>query len=93
MKKITQKTLAHYATLVNQIQSLSDEAKEIKGDLIDSLNKGIKVENGPRIAKVTAVEKRFVSWKNVVIRLKSVGYIEQVLASTKPSTSFKLVVK
>lgn len=93
MKKITQKTLAHYATLVNQIQSLNAEAKELKGDLIDSINRGVKVENGARIAKVTEVEKRTVSWREVVIRLKSVGYVAKVLASTKPSTFFKLEVK
>lgn len=93
MKKITQKTLAHYATLVNQIETLNDEAKELKGVLIDSLIKGAKVEEGARIAIVSEVEKRCVSWRKIVIRLKSVGYVAQVLASTKPSTYFKLVVK
>ena len=93
MKKITQETLAHYSTLVNQIQSLSDEAKELKGDLIDSLNRGVKVEDGPRIAKVTEVEKRSVSWKEVVIRELGKVYATRVLAATKPFTFFKLVVK
>ncbi len=93
MKKITQKTLAHYATLVNQIETLNEEAKNLKGDLIDSINRGVKVENGSRIATVTKSERRCVSWKDVVIRLKSVGYVAQVLAHTNPITCFKLVVR
>lgn len=93
MKKITQKTLAHYATLVNQIETLAAEAKELKGDLIDSLNQGVKVETGARIARVDRSERRNVSWKDVVIRLKSIGYTRQVLAGTESITIFKLVVK
>ena len=93
MKKITQKTLAHYATLVNQIETLNAEMKELKGDLVDSLKEGVKVETGPRIAKLTAVEKRSVSWKEVVIRELGKVYAGRVLAATKPFTFFKLVVK
>ncbi len=93
MKKITQKTLAHFATLVNQIETLNAEMKELKGDLVDSLNKGVKVEDGPRIAKLTPVEKRSVSWKEVVIRELGKVYAGRVLAATKPFTFFKLVVK
>jgi len=93
MKKITQKTLTHYATLVNQIESLNAKAKELKGDLIDSINRGVKVENGARIARVDRSERRNVSWKDVVIRLKSIGYTRQVLAGTESVTCFKLVVK
>ncbi len=93
MKKITQKTLTRYATLVNQIQSLNDRARELKDDLIDSLNQGAKVEDGPRIARVDRSERRNVSWKDVVIRLKSIGYTRRVLAGTESITVFKLVVK
>ncbi len=93
MRKITQKTLAHYATLINQIESLNAEMKELKGELIDSLNGGVKVENGPRIAKLTPMERRTVSWKDVVIRELGKVYAGRVLASTKPFTFFKLVVK
>ncbi len=93
MKKITQKTLAHYATLVNQIETLNAEAKELKGDLIQSIHDGVKVEEGARIARVERSERRNVSWKDVVIRLKSIGYTRQVLAGTESIIIFKLVVK
>lgn len=93
MKKITQKTLAHYATLVNQIEQLNLEMTELKGQLIFSLEDGAKVENGPRMATVKISERRNVSWKDVVIRIKSLGYVAQVLAATKPQTIRKLVVK
>jgi len=93
MKKITQKTLAHYATLTNQIEALAAEAATMKADLIDALNNGAKVQPGERVAEVKTHERRNVSWKDVVIRLKSIGYTRQVLAGTESITIFKLVVK
>ena len=68
MKKITQKTLAHYATLTNQIQELSAQAATMKSDLIDAINGGAKVQPGERIAEVQTSERRSVSWKEVVVR-------------------------
>lgn len=93
MKKITQKTLSHYTSLTNQIEALCSEAAQMKADLIDALQKGAKVQPGERIAKVKTEERRSVSWKQVVIRLKSAGYVKQILAATKPFTIFKLEVK
>ncbi len=93
MKKITQKTLARYTILVNQAEALGQQISELKDDLIDSLNRGIKVEVGPRIAKVKTSERRSVCWKNVVIRIKSFGYAQRVLAATKPISVCKLEVR
>lgn len=93
MKKITQKTLSHYATLTNQIEALSAEAATMKADLIDALQGGAKVQPGERVATVRTEERRSVSWKKIVIRLKSVGYCNNILANTKPFDVFKLVVK
>lgn len=93
MKKVTQKTLAKYATIANKIDALKAEYLEIKQELISNIEAGAKVEDGPRTAKVETIERRSVSWKDVVIREKGEGYAKQVLASTKPSFSSKLVVK
>lgn len=93
MKKITQKTLAHYATLTNQIETLNKEAGQMKSDLIDAINGGAKVETGERIAEVKTSERRSVSWKEVVIRELGKVYATRVLAATKPFNVFKLVVK
>lgn len=93
MKKITQESLKQYATLTNQVQALSKEAAEMKADFIDALKHGAKVQPGERVAELKTEERRSVSWREIVIRLKSVGYVNQVLAATKPLTIFKLVVK
>lgn len=93
MKKITQKTLAHYATLTNQIEALNKEAGQMKADLIDALNDGAKVQPGDRVAEVQTHERRSVSWKEVVIRELGKVYATRVLAATKPFNVFKLVVK
>ena len=93
MQKITQRTLLNYATLTNQIESLSAKAATMKADLIDALKKGAKVQPGARIARVNAEERRSVSWKEVVIRELGKVYAGRVLSATKPFTVFKLVVK
>ncbi len=93
MKKITQKTLAHYATLTNQIEALNKEVGQMKADLIDALNDGAKVQPGDRVAEVQTHERRSVSWKDVVVRELGKVYATRVLAATKPFNVFKLVVK
>jgi len=93
MKKITQKTLSHYTSLTNQIEALSAEAAQMKADLIDALKKGVKVQPGERIARVNSEERRSVSWKEIVIRELGKVYAGRILAATKPSLVFKLVVK
>ncbi len=93
MSKITQKTLARFTSLRNEIEALTAEFKTIKGDLIEALEEGSKVQKGERIASLQEYERRIVAWKDVVIRLKSEGYAAKVLASTKPDTYVKLVVR
>lgn len=93
MKIITQRTLAQFTTLQNKMEKLSEEICQMKGELIDALQAGAKVETGARIAKVKAEERRSVCWKQVVIRLKSLGYANLIISKTKPTPFFKLVVK
>lgn len=91
--RITQKTLAEFATLRNEVERLKREYEVMKDRLIDELQAGATVQKGERYAEITEVERRSVAWKEVVIRLKSQGYAEKVLAATKPTTYFKLVVR
>lgn len=93
MQKVTQKKLAKYAALANKIDALREEFSQVKQELILDIEAGAKVEAGSRTAKVETIERRSVSWKDVVIREKGEGYAKQVLAATKPSFSKKLVVK
>lgn len=91
--RITQKTLARFTSLRNQIEALKDEYQEIKEDLIAQLEDGSQVQKGERVALLQEYERRIVAWKDVVIRLKSEGYANKVLAATKPVGYTKLVVK
>lgn len=91
--RITQKTLARFTSLKNEIDALTAEYKTIKGDLIEALEGGSLVQKGERIASLQEYERRIVPWKDVVIRLKSEGYADKVLAATKPEAYVKLVVR
>ncbi len=90
---ITQFDLARYATLANQIDALKAEQSVLEHQLITSLGSGAVVEPGNHTAKLRTTERRNVSWKKVVIRLKSEGYANKVLSATKPTTYTKLVVR
>ena len=93
MKKVTQKERARYATLANRIEKLRGEMAELKGQIIHDLDAGAKPEAGARTASITQVERRSVAWKDVVTRELGDAYAKRVLAGTKPTFFFKLVVK
>ncbi len=90
---ITQFDLARYATLANQIDVLKAEQSTLQEQLIAALSNGTEVEAGVRSASLKACERRSVSWRSVVERLKGTGYVSQVLSHTKPKTYTKLVVR
>ncbi len=90
---ITQFDLARYVTMANQIDALKAAQSVLEQQLITSLGSGAVVEPGNHTAQLRTTERRNVSWKKVVIRLKSEGYANKVLSATKPSTYTKLVVR
>lgn len=92
-KQISQMTLKKYRQLENQIAELTTQYKEIKDDIIMRLDDGTSVEIGERTADIQSIERRSVSWKQVVIRLKDAAYATRVLAATKPTFFFKLTVR
>jgi len=71
---ITQFDLARYVTMANQIDALKAEQSVLEQQLITALHSGAVVEPGNHTAKLRTTERRNVSWKKVVIRLKSEGY-------------------
>jgi len=77
---ISQFQLGRYATLANQIEALKAEPI------------GATVEAGARSASLKTCERRSVSWRSVVERLKGTGYASRILSCTKPTTYTKLVV-
>ena len=90
---VTQFDLKRHVSLSNQIDALRRELSELEQTLTASLSKGAEVEPGRHTAQLKTTQRRNVSWKNVVIRLKGSGYVSQVLSHTKPKTFLKLVVR
>ena len=93
MKKITQIDLRNYRVLENKIESLAFDLGELKTDLIKRIGKGAKVEMGERTAILRIIERRSVSWRQVVVRLKGNPYVARVIASTKPKSFPQLEVR
>ena len=91
--RISQFTLARFVKLSNQIANLKAEQSALEQQLTYALESGAEVESGNHAAKLRTTERRSVQWKAVVIRLKSEGYARRVLASTKPKTYVKLIVR
>ncbi len=90
---VTQFDLKRHVSLSNQIDALKREHSDLEQKLIASLSSGASVEQGTHTAQLKTSERRNVSWKAVVIRLKGSGYVSQVLTHTKPKTYLKLVVR
>lgn len=92
-KQISQMTLKKYRQLENQIAELTTQFKEVKDDIIMRLDDGSSVELGDRTADIQSVERRSVSWKQIVVRELGKTYAGRVLAATKPTFFFKLTVR
>ncbi len=90
---VTQFDLKRHVSLSNQIDALKRELSELEQTLLTSLSGGAEVEPGSHTAQLKTTQRRNVSWKNVVIRLKGSGYVSQVLSHTKPKTYTKLVIR
>ncbi len=90
---ISQFQLARYATLANQLEALKAEQSALQQQLIAALGSGAQVETGARSASLKTCERRSVSWRSVVERLKGAGYASRILSCTKPTTYTKLVVR
>ncbi len=90
---VTQFDLKRHVSLSNQIDALKQELSELEQTLTASLSNGAEVEPGSHTAQRKTTQRRNVSWKNVVIRLKGSGYVSQVLSHTKPKTFLKLAVR
>ena len=90
--KISQFDLARYATLAKQLEALKAEQTALQQQLVAALGSGAQVEAGARSASLKTCERRSVSWRSVVERLKGAGYASRILSCTKPTTYTKLVV-
>ena len=90
---VSQFDLKRHVSLSNQIDALKREHAELEQKLTASLSNGAEVEPGSHTAQLKTTQRRNVSWKNVVIRLKGSGYVSRILSCTKPKTYIKLAVR
>jgi len=90
---VSQFDLARYVTIANQIDALKAEQTAIEHQLTTALANGAEVEQGTHTANLKTTERRNVSWRGVVERLKGAGYASRILSCTKPTTYTKLVVR
>jgi len=91
--EISQEELARYREIENSIALMKDELDGMKESLIERLRDNTPVEHGSHTATLSFTERRSVSWKGVVIRLKGEGYANNVLKNTKPTLLTSLKVK
>jgi len=91
-QSITQFDLARYVTRANKIETLKAEQAVMERDLRLALANGARVEPGKHLASLKTTERRNVSWRSVVERLKGEGYARRVLSATKPKQYTKLIV-
>ena len=91
--QISQFTLARFAKIANQIDALKAEQSALEHQLTTALDSGAVVEPGNHTAQLKTSERRNVSWKSVVERLKGAGYVRKVLSATKPKSYTKLIVR
>jgi len=93
VQTVSQFTLARFVKLANQLDALKAQHAALEQQLTSDLANGFEVESGTHTANLKTTERRNVSWRGVVERLKGAGYVRQVLSSTKPKTYTKLVVR
>ena len=91
--QVSQFQLARFVKLSNQLDALKAEQLALEQQLTSDLANGFKVESGTHTANLKTTERRNVSWRSVVERLKGSGYVKLVLSSTKPKTYVKLIVR
>ena len=93
VQAVSQFTLARFVKVSNQLAALKAQHAVLEQQLTSDLADGCEVESGTHTASLKTIERTSVSWKSVVVRLKSEGYARQVLSSTKPKTYVKLIVR
>ncbi len=93
VQAVSQFTLARFVKVSNQLAALKAQHAVLEQQLTSDLANGFKVESGTHTASLKTTERRNVSWRGVVERLKGSGYVRQVLSSTKPKTFIKLLVR
>lgn len=93
IRTVSQLELESIARMKRDIELAEVAVKDAEARVMGALQSGAMIEPGVRVAEIKLSERRNVSWKDVVIRLKGDGYVSQVLSHTKPDVSTRLVVR
>lgn len=98
VEKITQLELDMLLNLRLRASQLETQIESAEKSIIDRLRGGTIVEDGNHVAEVKRTARRSPAWKQITRRLaKRLGldpdqYCSNVIAHTKPSESFSLIV-
>lgn len=89
IESITQDELTLLLSLRGRLHQLESQVESAEASIQQRLEHGASVEEGDHTAALKASYRRNVSWKSVADRLakrfKLYGYVDRVLAATRPT--------
>jgi hypothetical protein len=93
---ISQTELAMLLSLRGRLHQLESQIETAEASIQQRLEHGASVEEGDHTAALKTSYRRNVSWKSVAerlaIRFKLHGYVDRVLAATKPTRIVSLEI-
>jgi hypothetical protein len=89
IEPISQQELTLLLSLRGRLHQLNSQVESAEASIQYRLERGASVEEGDHTAALKTSYRRNVSWKSVAerlsIRFKLHGYVDRVLAATKPT--------
>ena len=93
---ITQAELTLFLSLRGRLHQLESQVETAEESIKQRLERGAEIESGDHTAALKTSYRRNVSWKSVAerlaIRFKLHGYVDRVLAATKPTPVVSLEI-
>lgn len=96
VEAISQAELKLLLSLRGRLHQLESQVETAEQSIKERLEQGASVEPGDHVAELKTSYRRNVSWKSVAERLarrlKLFGYVDRVLAATKPTPVVSLEI-
>lgn len=75
-----------------QLELVEDALNQAEQEVMARLEAGAKVDSDCEVL-IKSTERRNVSWKNVAIETLGAEAVDQILESTDPTISYKLLIR